>query len=280
MEAILSIISGGIGGAILTWLLRNWISERLKQSIKHEYAEKLETHKAELNAKMQSILHERQLHQLRTSLFFDHQREAFAAILTQLAKTRTKWWEIAGDPEEPFIEPVPQEEYKEFKKLFYDHQLFFDSDCLLAIDLALKAMTDSFPYCDFSGPPQLRECREPYERLEYIRERMAQIFQEKIGVGPADKAKLEIALFALIKLLNSYHFSKIDLPVKEPLKLSNRDEPSEAVTKAQHNIELLIAKAHELQNHLSKKGYFDDALVTTDRCLKIIEKLTGRGDVV
>lgn len=271
MEAILSIISGGIGGAILTWLLRNWISERLKQSIQHEYAQRLETHKAELNADMQSIIHERQLHQLRTSLFFDHQREAFAAILSQLAKTRTKWWEIAGDPEEPFTEPVPQEEYKEFKQLFYDHQLFFDSDCLLAIDLAIKAMTDSFPYYDFSGPPQHRECREPYERLEYIQERIAQIFQEKIGVAPAEKAKFEIALFALIKLLNSYHFSEIDLPVKEPLKLSNRDEPSEAVTKAQQNIELLITKAHELQNHLSRKGYFEEALVTTSRCLKIIE---------
>ena len=145
MEAILSIISGGIGGAILTWLLRNWISERLKQSIQHEYAQKLESHKAELNADMQSILHERQLHQLRTSLFFDHQRDAFAAILSQLAKTRTKWWEIAGDPEEPFIEPVPQEEYQEFKKLFYNHQLFFDSDSLLVIDLAIKAMNNSFP---------------------------------------------------------------------------------------------------------------------------------------
>ena len=219
MEAIFSIISGGFGGAILVWLFRNWISERLKQSIQHEYSQKLETHKAELNADMQSILHEHQLHQLRTSLFFDHQREAFASILSQLAKTRTKWWEIAGDPEEPFIEPVPSEEYKEFKKLFYKHQLFFDSDCLLAIDMAIKAMTDSFPFYDFGGPSQERECREPYERLEYIQERMAQIFQEKIGVAPANQAKFELALLSLIKVLNSYHFSEIGLPVTGELKL-------------------------------------------------------------
>jgi hypothetical protein len=272
METILNIISGGFGGAILVWLFRNWISERLKQSIQHEYSQELETYKAELNSKMQSILHEHQLHQLRTSLFFDHQREAFASILSQLAKTRSKWWEIAGNPEEPFIEPVPLEEYQEFKKLFYEHQLFFDGDCLLAIDLAIKAMSDSFPiYDDFSGPPQQRECREPYERLEYIQERMAQIFQEKIGVAPANQAKFEIALLSLIKLLNSYHFSEIGLPVIGDLKLSYRDEANEAVIKAKQNIDQLIAKAKEFREYLSKEGGFHEASTTADRCLAILE---------
>jgi hypothetical protein len=271
MEAILSIVSGGLGGALLSWLLRNWISERLKQSIQHEYSQKLETHKAELNADMQSILHERQLHQLRTSLFFDHQREAFASILSQLAETRNKWFKIAFHPEEAFEEPVPKEEYKKFKKLFYDHQLFFDSDCLLAIDSAIKAMTDSFPFYEFGGPPQKRECREPYERLEYIQERMAQIFQEKIGVAPAKMAKFEIALLALIKLLNTYHFKEIGLPVEGALKLRRDDEASEAVIKAQQNIDNLIAKTDEFRNFLSKKGTFHEALATTNRCLKILE---------
>lgn len=216
METILSIISGGVGGAILTWLLRNWISERLKQSIQHEYAQKLETHKAELNADMQSILHERQLHQLRTSLFFDHQREAFANILNKLAETRSNWFKVAFEPEEPFLEPVPSEEYDKFKKLFYEHQLFFDSDCLLAIDLAMESMSDSFPDYDPGGPLHHKDCREPYERLEYIQERMALIFQEKIGSAHANTAKIELSLLALIRLLNRYHFSKIDLPVEGP----------------------------------------------------------------
>jgi hypothetical protein len=100
METILSIISGGLGGALLAWLFRDWISERLKQSIQHEYAQKLETHKSELNASMQAVLHERQLHQLRTSLFFDHQREAFATLLSQIAETKRRWFETAFDHEE------------------------------------------------------------------------------------------------------------------------------------------------------------------------------------
>jgi len=272
MDTILSIISGSIGGALLTGLLRNWISERLKQSIQHEYAQKLETHKAELNADMQSILHEHQLHQLRTSLFFDHQREAFASILNQLAETRRKWHKIAFEPEEPFLEPVPSEEYKKFKKLFYEHQLFFDSDCLLVIDLAIKAMTDSFPLYGSNGPPQQRECHEPYDRLEFIQERMAQIFQEKIGVSSAETAKYEISLLALIRLLNRHHFPKIGLPVEGELELRGDEDASSAVIRAQKNVGQLITKSREFKDYLSKTGFFHEALTMADRSLKILEK--------
>lgn len=36
--------------AVLVFLVRNWISERLKASIQHEYEQKLETHKAQLKS--------------------------------------------------------------------------------------------------------------------------------------------------------------------------------------------------------------------------------------
>lgn len=41
----------GLAGA---WLLRNWISERLKASLQHEYAQKLETHKAQLRSQSET----------------------------------------------------------------------------------------------------------------------------------------------------------------------------------------------------------------------------------
>src|SRR5258707_6763626 len=45
--------SGAISAAVsaaLVFLFRNWISERLKASIQHEYQQKLETHKAQLKS--------------------------------------------------------------------------------------------------------------------------------------------------------------------------------------------------------------------------------------
>jgi len=64
-----------VGGAAIVWLFRNWISERLKQSIGFEYAQKLEGYRTEMNAKIEGIRHENQINQLRTSLFFDHTSE-------------------------------------------------------------------------------------------------------------------------------------------------------------------------------------------------------------
>ena len=43
--AVSSVLAGG-----LIWLSKSWISERLKNSIKSEYDQKLETHKAQLKA--------------------------------------------------------------------------------------------------------------------------------------------------------------------------------------------------------------------------------------
>ena len=47
------IASAGVNAALsslIIWITKSWISERLKQSIKHEYDQKLEIHKAQLKA--------------------------------------------------------------------------------------------------------------------------------------------------------------------------------------------------------------------------------------
>ncbi len=54
MDAIktifLAIVTSGIAGVAVVWLAKNWISERIKNAIQHEYDAKLETHKAQLSA--------------------------------------------------------------------------------------------------------------------------------------------------------------------------------------------------------------------------------------
>ncbi len=49
MEYLFSVISGGVSGAVLVWLAKGWISERLRESIKYEYAEKLESYRTDMN---------------------------------------------------------------------------------------------------------------------------------------------------------------------------------------------------------------------------------------
>jgi hypothetical protein len=53
-DLILSVLSSAAVSVLLTgaliWLSKTWIGERMKNAIKHEYDEKLETHKAQLKA--------------------------------------------------------------------------------------------------------------------------------------------------------------------------------------------------------------------------------------
>jgi len=273
IDAILSILSGGLAGAALVWLLRSWISERLQQSIRHEYSQKLETHKAELNTRIQAIEHENQLYQLRTSLFFDHQRNAFAGLLAKIAEVNQKWIDEEFQSEEGFTGPVPYDAYKELRKRYYEHQLFLDSACLAAMELLFEFYTDSFPFDDGSASePIPRDLKAAYAGVEYLQPRIAELFQQKIGVIDNSRAAHEVALLGGIRLLNHYHFEEVALPAKGSLELTHRDRPADAVVKAEEHLGELTAKLKELCLYLRRDGgVFHEASTKALRYLSILE---------
>lgn len=271
MDIILNIISGGATGALLVWLLRGWISERLQQSIRHEYSQKLENHKAELNTRIQAIQHENQIQQLRTSLFFDHQRNAFASLLAKIAEVNQEWIEKEYIEEEGLTGPVPYEAYKDLRATFHKHQLFFDSGCLAAIELILSCYSDSFSFDDGSGQIHARDVRAAYDAVQFLQPRLAELFQNRIGVSPSLRAEREIALLGSIRILNNHHFKKIGLPPNGTLKLDQRDQPSDAVVRAEAHCEELVAKLREFEEYLkSNGGCFYEAALKTTRYLEIL----------
>ena len=272
MEAILSILSGGAAGALLVWLLRGWISERLQQSIRHEYSHKLETHKAELNTRIQAIQHENQLQQLRTSLFFDHQRNAFAGILAKIAEVNQTWVDKEFDRDEGLTGPVPYEAYKQLRAAYYQHQLFLDASCIAAMELVFDCYSDSFPIDNGSGgPPQSRDVDAAYEAIQYLQPRLAELFQSRIGVTVSGQAERDIALLGAIRLVNRYHFTEIELPAKGSLKLTYRDRPADAVSKAEDNLDELVSKLRQFQEYLRRDGgVFHEAAMKTTRYLGML----------
>lgn len=280
METLLSIMAGSIGGGvagiigggIIVFLARTWISERLKQSIQHEYDQKIETLKAEFKASMQAKDFQHQIYQLKTSLFFDHQREAFACIISQIAETRKKWIETVSDPMEGLIEPVPSGEYEKVKKLFYDKQLFLDSDCIFVMNLVLQAMSDSLPFYD-GEKERYRDVGEPYRRLAYLQDRMAEIFKEKIGLGTAEIAKTEVAFLCAIRLVNTHGHLDIK-PIKDSmLKLKYGDNAADAVLKAKNNKEELIERLIELEKCFDREGFLYEYGTLTKKCLEILSEI-------
>lgn len=50
MEYILNLLAGGLGAGIVAFLLKNWVIERIKQSVAHEYDKKLEKLKADIQS--------------------------------------------------------------------------------------------------------------------------------------------------------------------------------------------------------------------------------------
>jgi hypothetical protein len=271
MDTISSIFSGGLAGALLVWLLRGWISERLQQSIRHEYSQKLENHKAELNTRIQGIQHDYELQQLRTSLFFDHQRNAFASILEKISEVNQTWIDKEVDQYDGLTGPVPYDSYRSLYATFFKHQLFFDRSCLAAIDLILECYRDSLPYDDGSGQLHSRDVSAAYDYVQYLQPRLAELFQNRIGVSTLNRAEREIALLGGIRILNKHRFKKIGLPPCGPLKLDSREEPADAVVKAEANCDELVAKLRQFEEYLRlDRGCYHIAALQTVRYLEIL----------
>ncbi|MDP3544287.1 MAG: hypothetical protein Q8T11_17615 [Elusimicrobiota bacterium] len=275
LNLILGTISGGLSGALLVWLLRNWISERLQQSIRHEYAQKLETHKSELNTRIQDLAHHNQLQQLRTSLFFDHQRDAFALMLEGIEQVNQQWVAAEYQDWEGMGGPVPRKAYESLQALFTKHQLFFDTACVAGIDLILRFYAESFPIYHGPEEPHARDADRPYEAVRFLQPRLAELFQSRIGVLTSRRAEFEIALLGGIWLINNHHFTDIDLPPKGELRIVDGcfgPGVANAVLIAEQNVGMLIAKLKEFNVHVRKDGYFfHEAAERAARYLEILE---------
>lgn len=283
MEYLLSLLSGGASGAVLVWLSKSWISERLKQSIGHEYSrrleqheyeysQELERHRAELNVELEKAKHYNQVSQLRTSLFFDHQRAAFAAIIKKTVEVNGKWAE-GYDPEEGLHSSVPSVEYRELISLFYEHQLFLDDECLVIMTMMMDAYTDSYPYYDGLST-HYNDNSEIFQFIEYIIPRMASVFRSKIGMGDNSVHLRQVIVLSAMILINGISFRAIGLefPPVGVLYVKNKHRASDIVRVGIENLAELERKVTELDEYLNNEGVgFVDIQLKVRRCLGVMK---------
>ena len=279
LDSLLSVLLGGTAGAAIVWLLRGWISERLRQAIAHEYSEKLQLHKMELDARLQSLRHQYETDQLRTSLFFDHQRLAFAEILAKIAAVNDAWLDEGHDPFEGLSHPVPRPSLGELRALYFKHQLFLDAECRMAMELLFDSYYDSLP--DDSDPSFQPDPNIPYDNVQYLAPRLATLFQERLGMlfkhsdtqAPRRSAAIEISLLGAMRMLNRYHFREIGLPVSGNLKAPHRGgvlRASDAVRIAERHRSELIQKLAELQQILAEDPFFHMGSLDVNRYLAVL----------
>ncbi len=143
-----SLVASGLLSAALLWLTKNWISERLKNAIKHEYDEKLETHKAQLKSQSDVSI-ERLKSQLqvtaaernvRYSKIFERTAETVAETYKRLlafhdaVASYTSPVEWQGEPTKAEKRKIAGDRYKEFLDFYRPNCLFLPKETERRID--------------------------------------------------------------------------------------------------------------------------------------------------
>ena len=135
------ITSAGVSAAlsgILLWLTKTWISERLKNGIKNEYDQKLETHKAQLKAqsdveieKLKSQLNITATeHQVKFAKLHETRAEVIAetySLLNDLfykLRAYVSIVELSGDPPREDRRLLATEAFKKFHEYFGNKLIF------------------------------------------------------------------------------------------------------------------------------------------------------------
>lgn len=262
-------VSGAAVAGVVIWLGRTWISERLRQSISHEYSTKLETLRNELGAKLEAVKHVHEVDQLRTSLFFDHQRSAFVEILAKVVEVHQEWGK-GYDPDEGIEEPVPSEPRRQLEALYLKHQLFLDADLIMALELLFDVYTDSYPWFD-GNETYPRDVNGPYSDAAYLQPRLAAVFRLKIGVGQDALALRQLALLGAMRMLNRYHFEEVELPAHGRLQLKNGDRAAMAINRAEENFAELLERMHAFHRYLQAQGHFHEAEASLRRYLSVLD---------
>lgn len=129
-----AVVSAFLSGFVI-WLTKSWISERLKNSIKNEYDEKLETHKAQLKAQadVESERLRSQLsiaateHQVKFSRLHDKRAEVIAELYGLLVQAH---WDAGSfiSPVEFGGEPTKKEKYITAMNAIADFFRFFEKN--------------------------------------------------------------------------------------------------------------------------------------------------------
>jgi SpoVK/Ycf46/Vps4 family AAA+-type ATPase len=143
--------------AAIIWLFKSWISERLKNAIAHEYAQKLETHKAQLQAasgieleqlksKLQIAASERNIKLTST---FERQAETIATVYRQLLALQDATENIRGvlmsteEPNKIELQDALGKANREFADFFFPHEIYLPIETAKKIHkfaLTLKQM--------------------------------------------------------------------------------------------------------------------------------------------
>lgn len=163
LEVLTSAAVSATLTGLLLWLTKSWIGERLKNAIKSEYDQKLETHKAQLKS-ASDVEVERLRSQLSITanehnILFSKLHEKRAEVIAETYSLLRSLYEAVSEYVKPFV-PVgdkPKEEkyqnildaFKSFRAYYPKKQIFIPkstTEKINSIDLELVRAINMFVY--------------------------------------------------------------------------------------------------------------------------------------
>jgi hypothetical protein len=192
LQILTSAVVSSLLTGLLLWLTKSWISERLKNAIKNEYDEKLETHKAQLKAqsdveieKLRSQLNITATeHEVRFSRLHEKRAEVIAETYSLLQELFTrlayyvKFYEPAGDMPKAERRKAAAEAALKFRD-YYTHKLIFfpkaTADKLEDIDRQLV-----IAYNEFFFDVEIPQGRDTIDKWKEIFNRVKGTIQEAL----------------------------------------------------------------------------------------------------
>lgn len=162
-EIIASVVSSVLVSGVVVWFSKTWISERLKNAIKNEYDQKLETHKAQLKAandieleKFRSRLNilatERQI---EYSKLYEKRADAITEVYGLLndvytwIQEYTKVFVPAGDLPIEERRRKASEAYNKYIAVYHQKKIFIPAkttDCIDALNNSFRQVFYDFFY--------------------------------------------------------------------------------------------------------------------------------------
>lgn len=176
MNDFWSIFSFSVGGAsicsiALTFLLREWISNRLKKSIQHEYDVKLEGYKAGY----QKLLDE---NRIAYSWWHEEQakaiKETYGALSELYLSIDSKLCCMNKNNSCSNCDPALQNSYKNAKNIWSRNKIFFEEDFnkritdIFTISFDIKTSVSQFNGCVHKRQSVVEYCQQNKEKIDSI----------------------------------------------------------------------------------------------------------------
>lgn len=155
LTVLTSLATSGALTAGLLWLTKSWISERLRNSIKHEYDQKLVAYEAKINAErdtklerfradLQAVAYERQIrYQALHEKVAETVAQAYALLQTLYGAVETHLSDVrwSSDPPDEKLREIIRRSISEFHDYYRPRRIYLPKEVAEQVDAFEKKLS-------------------------------------------------------------------------------------------------------------------------------------------